>query len=632
MTALVTPTASPHGPDPDPEHAPTDPTDPAPPPPQPGSAAPAPSPAVRPWRRSRADVLLCCALLAAVLLVQGWNVTHYPLVSECEAALLADAWAVQHGEGLALTTYRWDQPPLAPLQLALLTWLPALLSPEALTVAPVRAVALAASAMSAVLLYVLARRLRLPRWAAGAAVALYGLSPLSVVTLRAVSSDGLALPWLLCAFVLAVPPHPHPQLHTAWRPFAAGLAAAVAVLTEETAFVALPALLLTLWTHTPHTPHSPHETTRGARGRAALTAACGFLLPLLAWVLLAFLRGGLLPPPGTSRPGASLLGALRERLADAGSGSVFTPGSAARRMIGGWLSCDLVLPVAGLLAALLLVEGARWSRTARASAGPALAVLLTAAFAALCPSGTGGHPGASTYAVQALPFLALSLAALAAALTSRVLHGGRAARDDEHSVQDDEHAVRGDEPRTEHLLLSICRWTLVWLLAAAALLGTVPRWYEGDRAVLTAEANAPQRQALSWLRASVARPESDRVLSDGTLWLGLVHSGFRPRTGAVWSHTAAHDPAVAAALPRGWRDLDYVVSTPLLRREAPRLPMTRRALAHSERLASFGEGAARVEVRWVPAGSQGQGTRKTPGISPSARYGPATEPRQPCPQ
>jgi hypothetical protein len=36
-----------------------------------------------------------------VMAVQGWNIADYPTLSDDEGTYLAQAWAVQQGEGLA---------------------------------------------------------------------------------------------------------------------------------------------------------------------------------------------------------------------------------------------------------------------------------------------------------------------------------------------------------------------------------------------------------------------------------------------------------------------------------------------------------------------------------------------------
>lgn len=274
-----------------------------------GVRPPAPArPLVR-FRSSRPDLLLCATLLLAILLVQGWNITHFPTLSDDEGTYLAQAWAVQQGKGLAHYTYWYDHPPLGWIQVAGLTYLPSLFVPDWMTVAPMRFSMLAVSGVSSVLIYVLARRLWLPRWAAGLAMALFGLSPLSVVLQREIFLDNLAVMWMLLAFCLAASPSRH-----LWHHFGSGLAAATAVLTKETMLVVLPALLVTMWRHS-------HRDTRKFAVTGAITACA---LIGLSYPLYALLNGELLPGAGH----VSLIDGITYQMGRPGSDSSSTPAPA----------------------------------------------------------------------------------------------------------------------------------------------------------------------------------------------------------------------------------------------------------------------------------------------------------------
>ncbi|MFG3474933.1 ArnT family glycosyltransferase [Streptomyces sp. NPDC047980] len=511
-------------------------------------------PVVR-FRSSRPDLLLCGALLTAILFVQGWNIQHFPTLSDDEGTYLAQAWAVQQGEGLAHYTYWYDHPPLGWIQLAGLTWIPSLVAPDAMTVATMRGAMLLISAASSVLLYVLARRLWLPRWAAGLAMALFGLSPLSVVLQREIFLDNLAVMWMLLAFCLAASPSRH-----LWHHFGAGLAAATAVLTKETMLVVLPALLVTMWRFS-------HRDTRKFAVTGAVTACAliGFSYPLFA-----LLKGELLPGEGH----VSLWEGITYQMSRPGSGFVLTEGTGSNGVLRSWLYYDRVLPLGGLAGAALLLLTLRWSVTARALAGPALAVAILAVVA-MRP--TGYLP--AMYVIQALPFLALVLAGGAASVGHAVLSRWR----------------RPGEGRT----LVLARRSAAAVLALAAAVYVVPRWYDGNRTAMTADANAPYRAAASWLSTEVAEPARTRVLVDDALWLDLVHAGYQPGLGAIWFYKADLDPAVTKTMPRGWRDLDYVVASPTVRRDARDLPLVRAALEHSTPVAVFGEGEDRIEIRAI---------------------------------
>ncbi|MGW7287264.1 ArnT family glycosyltransferase [Streptomyces sp. NPDC054847] len=531
------------------------------------TAAPAHVRPVVRFRRSRPDLLLCGALLCVILLVQGWNITQFPTLSDDEGTYLAQAWAVQQGEGLAHYTYWYDHPPLGWIQIAFLTWIPSLIAPETMSVASMRFAMLAVSAACAVLLYVLARRLFLPRWAAGLAMALFGLSPLSVVLQREIFLDNIAVMWMLLAFCLAASPSRH-----LWHHFAAGLTAAVSVLTKETMLVVLPALLVTMWRHS-------HRDTRKFAVTGAITACA---LIGLSYPLYALLNSELFPGPGH----VSLIDGITYQMSRPGSGFILDEGTGSHGVLTSWLYYDTVLPLGGLAGAALLLLTVRWSVTARALAGPALVVAILAVVA-MRPSGY--LP--AMYVIQALPFLALVLAAAAASVAHAVLRRGSP----------------GAAPARPGLSTPLARaraarLTAATLLAVAAAGYVAPRWYDGNRAALTVDANAPYRAAAAWMQNEVDDPAGTRVLVDDALWLDLVHDGFEPGTGAIWFYKADLDPAVAKTMPRGWRDLDYVVSSPTVRRDAVDLPNVKSALEHSTPVAVFGTGEDRIEIRRIAGG------------------------------
>ncbi|MFH9061891.1 ArnT family glycosyltransferase [Streptomyces coeruleorubidus] len=506
-------------------------------------------------RSSRPDLLLCGVLLLAILVVQGWNIADYPALSDDEGTYLAQAWSVQQGNGLAHYTYWYDHPPLGWIQIAVLTWIPALISPESMTVGTMRAAMLVISGISAVLIYVLGRRLALPRWAAALGMVFFGLSPLSVVLQREIFLDNLAVMWTLLAFTLAASPSRH-----LWHHFGAGIAAATAVLTKETMLIVLPALFLTMWRHS-------HKDTRKFALTGAVTACAliGFSYPLFA-----LLKGELLPGAGH----VSLWDGVKYQMTRPGSGFILDQGSGSWGVLQSWLYYDKILPLGGLAGALLLLVTWRWSVTARALAGPALAVAI---FAALALRPNGYLP--AMYVIQALPFLALVLAGGTASVAHAVLSRWRS--------------------EAEKRYVSVGRYTLATVLALAAGAYVVPHWYDGARTAVTTDANAPYKAASKWLATEVENPERTRVLVDDALWLDLVHQGYRPGLGVIWFYKADLDPAVTKTMPRGWKDLDYVVASPTVRRDAADLPNVKAAMEHSDPVATFGTGPDRIEIRQI---------------------------------
>jgi hypothetical protein len=247
-----------------------------------------------------------------------------------------------------------------------------------------------------------------------------------------------------------------------------------------------------------------------------------------------------------------------------GTGSVLDPTTASAALVGSWLAQDPWLLGAGVL----LAPAAVVSRRLRVPA----VTLLVLVVAGLRP---GYLP--QPYVVALLPFAALVVAG-----------------------------------STEHLVLAArSKWPAALVagaVAAAAAVGVAPSWAAGLRDAHTVDTTATQRQALAAVVRDV--PRSDRVLIDDTYYVDLVEAGFQPRYGAVWFYKmdleAGLDPSVVRRLPRGWRDLDWVVSSPVLRsalelQDPGDLQQVRLALDNSRVVSTFGEGEQRVELRRVQA-------------------------------
>lgn len=515
-------------------------TSPMPPPAAPRHA-PEPAPPAGPSRTlSRLDRYLAGGLTLMVVGVLAGNITGFPTATDDEGTYLAQAWAVQHGRGLAHYTYWYDHPPLGWIQLAGLSWLPALLGLHGPTVALGRLAMLPVVAASLLLVYLICRRLGLARWAAALALLTYGLSPLAVTMNRQIYLDSFAVAWMLGALALALSPRKH-----LWHYTAAGVATAIAVLSKETMLVAMPAVLVAMWQNGSRSSTRPW--TFGGY-------ASGLVLAGMFYPLYALLRGELLPGAGH----VSLLGAWQFQLASrSGSGSVFQAGTGSWSLVHSWLYYDSVILIEGLAATVVALA----MRRLRA---PAIAAALLAVIA-LRP---GGYLPAM-YVVQILPFFAIVIAG--------VVHQG----------------VAAFRPRR--------RWWRSAVLAVVAVVATVavaPRWYAGDHRAMVSDDNAPYAAAAQYLRTTVPGRDAATIVVDDVLWLDCVRAGY-PSDNVIWFYKLDLDPAIAARLHGGWRDVDYVVSTPALRQDAGTLPTVTTLLAHSTVIASYGSDAGRIEIRRI---------------------------------
>jgi 4-amino-4-deoxy-L-arabinose transferase-like glycosyltransferase len=492
-----------------------------------------------------ADFWICAGLVAMILLVQGWNIANYPTVSDDEGTYLAQGWAVQHGIGMAPYTYWFDHPPFGWIQIAALSWIPSLLFPShhLLVVAYARIIMLPVTAVSAILVYLLARRMTLPQWAAALSVAMFGLSPLSVTLQRQIFLDNFAVPWMLAAFVLAYSPRRH-----LWHHVASGLAAALSVLSKETMILAVPALIVALW-------QNVHRRTR----RYSLVGFAGALVLVgIQYPLYAALKGELFDGKGH----VSLIGGIKYQLSRPGSGSIFALNSNSSTIFHSWLFYDSVLIVAGVIATLLALIFRHLRPMALA------ATLLT--LVAMRPSGY--LP--AMYVIQVLPFFPLVIAGMADQLVNFLL-----------------------KFRARPVFWQqAARMALVGLIAFAAAFYVVPKWYRGDHTADTADTNAGYQAAATWIAVHIPHPGNKRIAVDDGLWLNMANDGFKPSHRDIYFFKINNDPAVNKALRGSWRSINYIVSTPYLRQNATLLPILEAALAHSRALWSYGTGPDQIQI------------------------------------
>jgi len=493
-------------------------------------------------------LLLPLALGVLVAVVHAASLDAGPAYGDDEGTYVAQAWAVIHQGHLSHYTYWYDHPPLgwiviAGWQAITSGWLHAATAVEA-----GRQFMVVVAVVNALLLYAAGCRLGLRQWAAALAVLGWGLSPLALSYSRMVYLDNIGVAFLLGALVLALSPRRH-----LWAYVTSGLLLACSVLSKETLLLTAPALALAVW-------RSSAGRTRPFCFAAFVSTA---LLVLAFYPLFAVLRGELLP--GVNH--VSVVDAVNFQLfGRASTGSPLSPTSASAVLIGRWLSADAWLLGAGALLAPVAIVIPRLRAVGLFIVLPVLLAL---------------RPGylPDPFVVALLPFCALVVAGLLDTVA-----GGAASR------------LR--RPGGAQAALGLA--ATVALVAALS-----PGWLRQDRAFADDHATARQVAAETWIAAHL--PHNKRVLVDDTMWVDLVNQGFDPRLGVIWFYKIDFsnnlDPSVARSLPGGYRDIDYVVSTPIVRSALDQQPQglqqLRAAVRYSRLLTTIGTGAQRIEVRQV---------------------------------
>lgn len=483
------------------------------------------------------------AVLVAAAVVNGLNLAQYPAFFDDEGTYYSQAWAIQELGQLSPYTYWYDHPPMGWIQLSAFTWITDPLFGQQAALLSGRVVMLGYGLVSAVLIFMLGRRLGLRHGYAVLAMGLWALSPLTGLEMRQIFLDNIALPWLIAAFMFVTS-----RRQDLWHYCAGGICFGLAILSKETFLLAVPGLIVALW-------HYGFRPTRvfGLVGFSMFTVLAG-----VGYLLLAALKGELLPAPDR----VSLWDAMVFQLgARAGSGSILTAGTEANGYLNSWLATDAVLILAGLAAGIgcLFLPAVR-------------SIAVTIAVFTLMALRPGGYlPG--MYVIVLLPFFAIAVAA----------------------VLDRLHTLVASAPRPA---VRMGGAAAVATLLAAAAFTVVPRWSDGAGEAWAAHTNVTHDQAVAWAKGNLEK--DSLIVSDNTYWNDLVNAGWAPDwDGAVWFYKVDLDPAFLNEHPEGWRSIDYLVWNSTISGNSNAIPLVRQAYDNSVLLQTFGQGPDAVEIRKV---------------------------------
>jgi hypothetical protein len=493
-------------------------------------------------QRARSFTWIIPVLAVAIVAVAHFvNLFHAPGLFDDEGTYDSEAWALLHHGTLSHYTYWYDHPPLGWMTLAgwfLLT----LAYPLHLNLFDAgRTMMLGCTIVSAVLLYVLVRRLGARAWAAGLAVLLFGLAPLGMVWQRETLLDNIATPLLVGAFALAL--SPRQRLVAA---VGAMSALALAILVKETSALLTPFVVWQIWQGT---------SAERRRITLCLSGTVGLLIVAL-YPTYALIKGELLP----GRNHVSLTWALWWQLVERkGSGSLLDPHSGTRAAVDSWLHSDWPLLLGGVAAAILV---AVTNRKARPLAG---AMILLA----LQPIRSGYLP-----APYVIGLLWPAAALLGLAANSFVDAGIR-------------RRWSWRPPKLARVTHRLAAVGTVFAVVAAATL-TLGRDIRMDTPVWTSDPVGTEMAAYEWVATHIS--PGSFILVDNSAWLYLVTNGF-PEETTLWFPKVDLDPAVSSRLRDGWRSVAYVVDSPVLRDTISQEPTVRAAVAHGQVIATFGQDA-----------------------------------------
>jgi 4-amino-4-deoxy-L-arabinose transferase-like glycosyltransferase len=466
-------------------------------------------------------VLLTIAMVSG-LITHAYHLFEYPLYSTDEGIYLERAWAILRIGKLSPQTYFYDHAPGGSILIA--AWesvLPRQFETFGNPVNSGRLLMLILHLASVFFLFQIARRLSGGLIAPAIATFLFNFSPLAIYYQREVLLDNIMVFWLLLSIYLLL--SREGRLFTGlWS----GLAFGIAVVTKENAIFFAPAIFYLL----------SHQTRNDPNRRFAVTFwLFATSAPVLAYFLLATLKGELVPPgldfslAHTPQGHVSLLYELWFQI-HRNQGTLFAHNSF---LYGVWLPKDGFLLVTGT-GAMLICLYLGWLERKR---NPALLVAGALAFGIAFYLARGSVI-LDFYVIPVVPLYALCIGLV----SDRVLNRMPALR-----------------PFRVHIVCTFCAALLILPSASYFIVHGKPTGRLQAADVYHLPLTYLQQQEIAWVRQNI--PPTAKVITDDDIWVAL--HDMRPAYPFAQSHwNAASDPKIRKIFGNGNSlSINYIVAS-----------------------------------------------------------------------
>jgi len=452
------------------------------------------------------EALMVTVALMGVLVAHAYNMFNFPRYELDEGTYMSNAWAITQGM-ISPYSYGYGHPPLGWMQIAV--WLKLVGGPFAFGNAlnTGRVLMLFYAIGSALLVYLIVRRMTGSRIAALLGLAMFSFSPLSITYQRQVFLDNIATFWLLVSLYLLVASNSRLKYI-----IGGAIAFGVAFLSKETIAVFFPAMIYAAWLY----------TTKFQRKFGMVAFIYATLGVCSVWILMAVLKGELFPYgwlPWDHHPHLSFIQTFIGQAQRSESNGSF---------IGSWtiwIENDPVFIIASLAAPAFNLIYGWWNRKHLM-----LALLLLSYWAFVA---RGGQT-LSFYIIPIIPLTAINVAAAVNTILSWPVK-----------------VVRFDVVRVVLLLLAVA------VVVPYDIQETSFRFYQSP--------TSAQEQAMIWVRDHV--PHNDFLVVNSYLYLDLrLPGGQGVGDGAPFPHAevywnVAYDPDVnQKALEGNWDRIDYIVA------------------------------------------------------------------------
>lgn len=492
------------------------------------------------------EVLAVTLVLCITLVVQAINLFNYPAYAANEGNLMANAWALLHGQ-ITPYVYTYDQPPIGWLQIAGWLQLTGGTTSFGNAINSGRVLMLVLAIASSLLLYLITSRMSGSRSGALLAMVIYSFSTLSLIYRREVLLDNIGIFWLLLSLCLIT------TGKSRLRTFVlAAVALGIAILTDEVFLFFLPVMLYAVWLY----------ATPFQRKFSLLTFLYIVLVIASTYVLLALLKGELFPPgvlPGDKGPHVSLIGAILQNWRAPLDGEQFA------ESWNTWVQVAWLFLAVGIVTTFINILGGTVNRF------QLLAGLLAATFCIVLLSSRVVYPFSI---VPLLPFLALNIA-MALNTPLRWL--------------------------TRKTGFDLARALLLFILIGAL----IPESIQQAKPLLAQNAAVPQQQALLWIRNNT--PHNAVIISPSYMYSDLREQGGTgvgsktPFPNAyIYSNIVSGSQISNEQLKGDWQNIDFlVVDTGMLReiRDGGQYALLNQALHHAILRVSYGSGKDEMQMQ-----------------------------------
>lgn len=527
------------------------------------------------------EAITIVIILAGSLIAHAFNMFNFPHYQLDEGTYMSAAWAIIHNGQLWPYSYGYGHPPFAWIQIAGWVELIGGFFKFGDAVNTGRVLMLFYAVASALLVYLIIRRLVSSRSAGLLAMAMFTFSPLAVTYQREVLLDNVGTFWLLLSLYLMV-------VGNSRLKFLVGSAICLGLsfLSKEIFVLFIPVMIYGVWLH----------STQFQRKFALVAFIYSSVAVCSAFVLLAVLKGELLPTGWLPWDTHKHLSMFSTYLGQVQRGT--TQGSFAGQW-NGWTGLDTVLMYSSIGAVVFNLIAGWWNRK------QLFIALIAISFWILL---IRGGVVLSFYIIPMIP-----LAAINAAFALNTIFGwlGKVARFD------------------------LLRVGLLLCVFAAVL----PYDFVNSNGAFTQNSTASQVEAIAWVRSHV--PHNAFIVINDWMFVDLRQAGGGAGTTATYPFANVYfnidsDPTIGGKgglLDDNYDRIDYVIEDSEmagdLRSTPGQFPLILTAIHHSVPVAYFvsgmGDNTEAVTIYQVVHQFQQPVVMTSPGTMPQANIAPPSD-------